>query len=72
MHVVLGYLPIIFYQLLLRFDLVFPGSVSIRIDTLRAQHLLKFSTDHFETMRTSSSLSENVHVVLGLSSHYFY
>ena len=51
--------------------LFFPGSITIRIDTLWAQFPLEFSTDHFETMHTCSTWSVNVHVVLGLSSRYF-
>ena len=46
------------------------GQITIRIDTLRAQLLLEFSTDQFEAMRSTSSV--NVHVVLGLSSLYFF
>ena len=72
MHVVLGsssryVLSTFFFNF---FDLVFPGLITIRIDTLWAQLLLEFSTDHFENMHTSSTLSVDVHVVLGSSSHY--
>ena len=49
------------------FDLVFPGPISIGKDTLC---LLEFSTDHFETMHICSTWSEDVCVVLGLSSYY--
>ena len=41
------------------------------MDTLWAQLLLEFSTDHFETMRTCSTLSVDVSVIFRLSSHYF-
>ena len=66
-HVVWGYPPII-----LLFPLFRPGLITIRIDTLWKQLLLQFSIDHFETMHTCSTQSENVHVVLGLSSYYFF
>ena len=58
--------------LLTSFLYFFPGSITIRIDTLWAQLLLEFSIDHFETMHTCSTWSVDVHVVLGLSSRYFY
>ena len=65
-----GYRPFIFYYLFHRFDLVFfPGPIGIRIDILCAQLLLDFSTDHLETMHT---WSEDVHVVLRLSCHFFF
>ena len=50
------------------FDSVF-FPISIRIDILWAQLLLEVSIDHFENMHTCSTLSEDVHVVWGLSSH---
>ena len=66
-----GYPPIIFYQLFPHFWLrLFPGPISIGIDTLWAQLLLEFSTNSFETMHICSTWSEDVCVVLGLSSHY--
>ena len=43
----------------------FPGSIITRINTLWVQLLLEFSTDHFHTMRTRSTSSVDVHVVLG-------
>ena len=46
--------------------------IAIRIDTLWAQLLLEFSTDHFETMHTCSTWSVDVHVVLELSSLNFF
>ena len=49
----------------------FSGPMTIRIDTLWEQLLLEFSTDHFETMHTCSTWSVDVHVALGLSSHFF-
>ena len=49
----------------------FPGLISFKIDTLLAQ-LLQLSTDQFETMHTCSTLSEDVRVVLGLFSRYFF
>ena len=49
----------------------FPSCITIRIDTLWAQLLLEFSTDHFETMHICFTWSEDVHLVLGLSSYYF-
>ena len=52
-------------------ELLFPGQITIRIDTLWAQLLLEFSTDHFETMHICSTWSVDVNVVLGLSSDYF-
>ena len=33
---------------------------------------LEFSTNHFETTHSCSTLSEDVHVVLGLSSCFFF
>ena len=67
------YPPVIFYQQFSTFSTeYFPGPISIRIDTLWAQILLEFSTDHFETMNTCSTWSVDVHVGLVLSSHYFY
>ena len=36
--------------------------ITVRIDTLWAQLLLEFSSDHFETMHTCSTLSVDVHV----------
>ena len=48
----------------------FLGLITFRIDTLWAQ-LLEFSTDRFETIHTCSTWTVGVHVVLGLSSHYF-
>ena len=67
----LGYPLIISLNFLHNFDWVFPGPISIRIDILRAQLLLHFSTEHLETMHTCSTWSEDVHV-FGLSSHYLY
>ena len=58
-----GYSPVIFINLFHFFDLVFSRS-----DTLWAQLLLEFSTDHFETVHICSTWSADVHVVLGLSS----
>ena len=52
------------------FFFFFPGPISIGIDTMWAQLLLEFSTNHFETMHICSTWSENVPVVLGLSSYY--
>ena len=52
------------------FDLIFPGPICIGIDTLRVQLLLQFSTNHSETMHICSTWSEDVHVVLGLSSYH--
>ena len=73
-HVVLGLSCYYFLSTFSTFfDLVsfFSGSITIRKDTLWAQLLLEFSTGHFETMHTCSTWSVDVHVVLGLSSHYF-
>ena len=53
------------------FTYFFPGQIIIRIDTMWAQLLLEFSTDHFETMHTCFTWSVDVHMVLELSSHYF-
>ena len=65
-------LPLFYFQFFfLLFRPIFSGLISTRIDTLCAQLLLEFSTDHFETMHTSSTWSVDLHVVLGLSSHYF-
>ena len=50
--------------------LTFPGPISIGIDTLWAQLLLEFSTNHFETMHICPTWSEDVRVVLGLSSYH--
>ena len=48
------------------FDLFFFSSqITIRKDTLWAQLLLEFSTDHFETIHTCSTWSVDVHVVSG-------
>ena len=67
-----GHPPIIFYQLSSTFfDLVFfPGPISIGIDTLWAQLLLEFFTNHFETMHICSTWTEDVRVVLGLSTYH--
>ena len=54
---------------LTRFQL-FSGQITFRIDSLRTQ-LLEFSTDHFETMHNCSIWSVDVHMVWGLSSHFF-
>ena len=54
------------------FNMFFPDSITIRIDTLWVQLLVGFSIDHFESMRTCSTFSEDVHVVLGLSSNLFF
>ena len=72
-HLVLGLSSryFFFYQLFPLFRQFFPGSITIGIDTLWAQLLLEFSTDHFETMRTYSTSHVNVHEVLGLSFLYF-
>ena len=48
----------------------FSAQFTIRIDTLWAQLLLEFSTDHFELMHTCSTWSVGMHLVLGLSSHF--
>ena len=62
----------LFYQLFSTFStLFFPFSITIRIDTLWAQLLLEFSTDHFETMHTCSTSSEDGRLVLGFFSCYF-
>ena len=45
----------------------FLGPITIRIDTLWAQLLLAFFTDHFETMHTCFTWSLDVRVVLGLN-----
>ena len=65
-------LPLFFINFFYFFDVVFfSGQITIRIDTLWAQLLLEFSTDHFETMHTCSTWSVDVHVVLGISFHFF-
>ena len=66
-----GYPPEIFINFFHFFNLVF-FTGQIRIDTLWAQLLLEFSTDHFETMHTCSTWSVDAHVLLGLFSFYFY
>ena len=48
----------------------FSGPISIGIDTLWAQLLLEFFTNHFETMHICSTWSEDVRVVLGLSFYH--
>ena len=57
-HVVLG---LSFFYLLSTFFTfsiyLLPGSISIRIDTLKAQLLPQLSTDHFETVHTGSTWS---------------
>ena len=65
-----GYSTIFYINFFYVFDLVFQGSIIIRIDTLWTQFLLQFSTDNLETMHTCSTWSVDVHMVLGLSSHY--
>ena len=50
---------------------LFPGLISIRIDNLEAQLLLQLFTDHFETMHTFSTWSEDVRVVLSYSTILF-
>ena len=57
---------------LVRLIFFFSGQITIRIDTLWAQLLLEFSSDHFKTMHTCSTRSVDVHVVLGISSSYFF
>ena len=64
------YPTFIFYQLFPPFDFVFSDPISIGIDTLWAQLLLQFSTNHFETIHICSTWSEDVHVVFGLSSYH--
>ena len=59
------YPPDTFYLLFPLFRFSFPDPIGIRIDILGAQLLLDFSTDHLETMHTSSTWSEDVHVLLG-------
>ena len=54
-----GYPPIICYQLFLLFLQSFPGPISIGIDT-----------NHSEIVHICSKWSEDVRVVLGLSSYY--
>ena len=55
-HVVLELSSLYFFIFFFSFFfLLFPGSICIRIDTLWAQILLEFSTDHFETMHTCST-----------------
>ena len=68
MHVVLGLSSQYFWSLFS--TSFFPGPITIRLDTLWAQLLLEFSTNHFETNLTCTSWSEDVHVVLGSSSHF--
>ena len=73
-HVVFwAYSPVIFLINIFStfLTLFFPGQFIIRKDTLWAQLLLEFSTDHFETMYNCFTWSIDVHVVLGLSSLYF-
>ena len=68
-HLVLGLSSrYFFYQLFPLFRHFFSGQIINRIDTLLAQLLLEFSTDHFETMPTCSTWSEDVHAGLGLYS----
>ena len=70
-HMVLGLSSLYLLSIFSTFSTYFfPGSISIRIDILWAQ-LLEFSTGHFETVHTCSAWSEDVHVVLELSSYYF-
>ena len=71
-HQVLGLSSLHFFFNFFHFlDLVF-----FRSDYYRNRYLvgatLEFSTDHFETMDACSTWSVDVHLVLGLSSHYFY
>ena len=71
-HAVLGLSSLFFVNFFLLFRLrLFPGSVTIRIDTLWVK-LLEFTTDHFETMRSCSTLSVDVHVVLDYRPFIFY
>ena len=76
MHLVLvlsRYFFINFFHLVFFFSgpiTFFSGLITFRIDTLWTQ-LLEFSIDRFETMHTCSTWTVGVHVVLGLSSHYF-
>ena len=42
-----------------------------KMGSLWTQLLLQFLTDLFETLRVFLSWSEDVHLILGLSSHYF-
>ena len=53
------------------FDFLFPGQITIRIDTWWAQLLLELSMDYFETVHTCPTRSVDVHVVVLLSSVFF-
>ena len=56
-----GYTPVIFfYHFFFSLFFYFPGPISTRIDTLWAQILLEFSTNHFETTYVCSTWSEDV------------
>ena len=65
-----GYPPIIFYQLFTLYTYFFPGPISIGVDTLWAQLLLEFYTNHFKTMHICATWSEDVRVVSRLSSYH--
>ena len=66
----LGYSPIIFYKLSpFFFDLEKFFPISTGIDTLWVQLLLEFPTNHFGIMHICSTWSEDVRVVLRLSSY---
>ena len=72
MHLVLGLSYHYFLSTFSTFSTWFIScQITITIDTLWAQLLLVFYTNHFETMHTYSTWSVDVHVVLGLSSLYF-
>ena len=76
-HLVLGLSSHIFFFFLstssnFRLIFFFSGQITIRIDAFWTQLLLRFSTDHFETTHTCSTWFVDVHVVLGLSYHYFF
>ena len=73
MHVVYGLFSHYFLSPFSAFlTYFFPGPISIRIDVGATPPRLFFFTDHLETMRTCSTWSEDVHVVLGLSCHSFF
>ena len=65
-------LPLLFIIFSTVLTWFFLGRFSIGIDTctLWAELLLEFSTNHFETMHICSTWSEDVRVVLGLSSYH--
>ena len=69
-HMVWGY-PANFFQRFALFHLSLFQLLYDDVGSLWAQLLLQFYNKLFETLHVFLSCSENVHVLMGLSSHHF-